>query len=232
VRIFALNGTEKGSRQLSELEEVRGRTIAWSPDMHYLAAGTEDGRNKGTVRILDASTTQLKEAVRFTGHDDGITGVAFPSNNRFVLSVAGRDPMVRLWDRNAPARPTAEWKIPNTPAVALGVAPGGEQLAVASRDRLYLWDIRGPKYPLLGPVSFSDGPIGESLAWSPDGEMLVRGSSRGLDLVSARTRKVVQHYDLPWAVNAVAFAPDGHHLAAGLSNGIIYILRLKALPAT
>jgi len=42
----------------------------------------------------------------------------------------------------------------------------------------------------------------------------------------AATGKQLHHWQWPGPIEAVAFAHDGQHLAAGNANGTIYILRL------
>jgi Tol biopolymer transport system component len=75
----------------------------------------------------------------------------------------------------------------------------------------------------------------ETFAVSPDGKTLAvvgNGPRRPRELVrlDLKTGKDVGGWDWPDMSGAVAFAPDGRHLAVGNTDGTVLILRLAEPP--
>ena len=63
------------------------------------------------------------------------------------------------------------------------------------------------------------GPV-NSVAFSPDGQVLASGSSDGtIGLWDAATGSHIRVLGHPWGVSSVAFSPDGQTLASGASDG-------------
>ncbi|WP_328840699.1 DNA-binding protein [Streptomyces europaeiscabiei] len=116
-----------------------------------------------------------------------------------------------------------------------GIALGadGRTLAVSrvdEREVLELWDVRGGKRLRTLP-----GFAGEELAVRPDGGMIVSWRDSVADLSSGQVR---QHGLSGDETTALAFSPDGAHLAAGDVQGRVTVWdgglreRLGVLPAT
>ena len=62
---------------------------------------------------------------------------------------------------------------------------------------------------------------------SPDGKLAVtRGPDHSLMVWDLATAKATHQWDLPEYVGGVAISADSRHLAVGLGNGPIYVLRL------
>lgn len=150
-----------------------------------------------------------------------VTSVAVsPDGRRTALGVPGR---VLLRDGAAttpfPVAPDSfrmgSTAFPNT-AAHLAFSPDGARLAVDERTgRLVVWDVATRQ-----ALWSADEADVSSLAFSPDGARLAAGSIGGksVRVWDAATGALLHTWTHPRFVTAVAFAPDGRHVAAWLSE--------------
>jgi hypothetical protein len=194
------------------LEGARGPiyAVAFAPDGHTLATGSEDGR----LRLWDAETGS--ERAQAPEHDGPFYVVAFIREGKVLVS-AGRDGVVRLWD----VATLAERK----PLPPLGrsirraaVAPDGSLIAFTdSADDIELWDLNTGirRHKLAGHHRSIGG-----LAFAPDGKTLaagdVNGNIRLWDPATGDERGSWIADAL--GVHALAFRPDSRTLASAGSG--------------
>ena len=115
----------------------------------------------------------------------------------------------------------------------IAVDAAGRYAVTASRDKTArVWDLGTGKLLAVLRVPVGDGDEGKlyAVALSPDGRLIALGGWTGptglnesiylLDRLSGRMLKRIS--GLPRVVTALAFSPDGRHLAAALwgQNGI------------
>jgi WD40 repeat protein len=106
----------------------KGSALAYSPDGRWLAGA---GEGEQTLCLWDAETLRL--SARFTGHTAGIMSVAFNLDGRRLVSAAGRDHAVRVWDLRTGKSQVLEG---HTDIVYAAVFhPAGTRVASAGRDR-------------------------------------------------------------------------------------------------
>ena len=140
------------------------RSLAFSPDSRYLAAGLSGA----SLRIF-ARDKKWAEVFRDTDYGDDIYGVAFAADGRFATT--SRDGMVRLYDSGfklvAPPKNGSSGNVP----VGIAFNPGGAELAVGYYDVTAVDLFDGQSLAPLQGVNL-DGLAGTKLlrvAWSANG---------------------------------------------------------------
>lgn len=152
---------------IAQLEEHDGIVdgIDFSPDGRFFASAGHDN----TVRLWQRDGKLLKT---FTGHTDGVLGVAFSADGRQIAST-GYDGTVRLWQLETSL--LEQIAAHSNDAREVVFSPSGQIVASSSTDRtIKLWQ---PDGTLI--KAFNNNTSVYSLAFSPDGQMLVSGDRAG-----------------------------------------------------
>ena len=155
-------------------------TASFSPNGKVLASGTQDG----TVHFWNLATGKDSQ---MRGYGSKVTLTDWSANSRFLATAAGND--VIVWDfggKGPEGSHPLEFKGHTERITALAFQPNGPWLVSAGRDwRLSLW--QPGKETVAVDAHLTGGEI-TALRWSPDGQRLAVGESKGrvtlYDLVS------------------------------------------------
>jgi hypothetical protein len=199
--------------------------IAFARDGRFLAAG----RQSGSVQLWEVSSGNLHASL--PGNQEAWC-LAFSPDGQVLA--AGESQDVHLWDV------ASGTKLGSLPAQAttvrwVGFGPDGLSLVTAAMDAqkdlaLRVWELATlrEKHRLEGHTSTV-----LTGAWRADGRLLATagctdGTVRLWDMAAEPPRckvLLVIPPNVPW-LHAIAFSPEGRHLAVGNPDGTVYILRL------
>ncbi|OAA66973.1 periodic tryptophan protein 2 [Niveomyces insectorum RCEF 264] len=187
--------------------------LVYSPDGQRIVTTADDGR----IKVWDIESGFC--IVTFTEHTSGVTACEFAKRGS-VLFTASLDGSVRAWDmvryRNfrtftAPTRLSFS---------CMAVDPSGEVVAAGSIDSfdIHIWSVQTGQ--LLDRLAGHEGPV-SSLAFAPDGNVLVSGSwDRTARMWSVFTRtQTSEPLQLQADVLALAIRPDAQQLAISTLDG-------------
>jgi WD40 repeat protein/serine/threonine protein kinase len=209
---------ESGKELLSLEGHDRAVTsVAFSPDGKLLATASLDN----TVKVWDAQTGKELRALK--GHT-GLTGVncvAFSPDGKRLASSTGPLPTgeTKVWDTQT-GKELFNLKGANG---SVAFSPDGERLAGSSLDAVTVWNSQTGE-ELLSIKNIDGGLNG--VAFSPDGKRLAAASNNLRHNGDPNQRGAVKIWDAQTGKElvtlmahpgsrgaAVAFSPDGKHLA-------------------
>ena len=199
--------------------------VAFSRDGRRLASG---GAN-GVVSIWDLTTTRETEALTLHGHLDTISRGAFSPDGRRLVT-GSLDQTVRIWDATPLGEnPDQELTLSGHAQGVYSVAfsPDGKRLVSASADQtVKVWDTLTWKELLTfrGHTNYVNG-----VAFCPNGRHIASVSGQAREGVvkvweAATGQEVLTLSDTD---RAVAFGPDGRHLASQVKKFAVRIWDAK-----
>jgi WD40 repeat protein len=203
--------------------------LAFDADGARLVAARQDG-------FLEVWDLAARKLIRALPHPVRRVGIGFSPEGGWLLSSgASADPRAFVqdiasgWEIALPAGHASD-------ALVLALHPAGRTLATAGNDKtLRLWDLKTlrEKEVLRGHGEGVEGGI-NGLDWRRDGLLLASaggkdGTIRLWDFSQGATRCKTLRMFVPDGVghlHAVAFTPEGRHLATANPDGTVYVLRL------
>jgi WD40 repeat protein len=204
--------------------------LAAGPDGHTWLTGSGDG----TARLWDGAVGGLERGA-YPGPVKVLALAYSPDGHRMAVSFFQNSPPPRIYDV-ATGRSLADLAVPHR-VWALAFSPDGKNVAAGCNNGVVcFYDAQtgaawGKQLPHRASVN--------ALAFSPDGTMLLTGSSVADDkgnppvkgegrLWDLRTGELVgQPIPFPNSIDGehpVAFSPDGRRVAVGDLEGTVYLL--------
>jgi WD40 repeat protein len=189
----------------------------------------------GGLTCWDLTPTGHKPLPEIKGVTGPIRAPALSPEGKVLAAVSGTadKPILRMWDLG----PTGAQERPPLAGfdgvpTALAFAPDGKSLAIGDgwTGKIALCEWTGDK-PRIQVLQGAEGTRYHSLAFSPDGKLLLAGGEGPDSLASwslATGKRSLWRF--PGPVRTVAFAADGRHILCGNANGTTYVIRLAAAP--
>jgi len=220
--------------QLSGAGGVGG--VAFAPGRHLLVSAVGGANQDSMDTVWDLTDpARPRQLAAFQGGEP----TALSPDGRIVATVSfGGEPV--LWNVAAPRRParTAIMSAGGTaPLWGEAFSPGGQILAVAYTDQIFLWDVASAARPrLLGTLAAPVTTVGDAsftpqdITFSPDGRMLASVTGTGYVTVwnvtdPARAARIATLTSLRDYVQTIAFSPRGL-LAAITYHGTVLVFSL------
>ena len=212
--------------------------VAFSPDDFQALAPAEPVKDKKDSEYGFAlwDVERAKQIRRFDGHTNSVTQLGFLVEDVRVFSCS-RDGTVRLWDLET-GKPEGKFGsgvtrvVFNEDGTRAYTGHGDADGTVQPWDLTYM-----PPRQMTSFQSWHKGAV-QALALSPNDDLLASSAADGRVVLwdLKKSQKVgewppfaqqTRTWPQPDSIPALAFAPDGRHLALACSNGIIYIVRLE-----
>ncbi|MYB93095.1 T9SS type A sorting domain-containing protein [Candidatus Poribacteria bacterium] len=186
--------------------------VAFSPDGNILAIG-----GLGSIHLWDVETAKRLHIL--SGYGWTVTGVAFSPDGQ-TLAGGSDYGVLRLWDvQTGELRPIITEHISSVHGVSF--SPDGQTLAIQDRIRnVHLWNARTEALHHTPLIS-------NSMAFSPDGQVLASLSHNTIDLWDLQTEALLHTITKDGISRGVAFSPDSKMIAAMDANGVVLLWDVK-----
>jgi WD40 repeat protein len=220
VRSSLLSAVQS-AREQNRFQKHEGfvNSVAFSPD-GKIVSGAADGKlilwdKKGNlVRFEDQHDSEEHRDVL-----DGVVTVAVSPNGEIIVT-GGGDYNLMFWKRDGKQIKLIK-NLPQEYIVkSVAFSSDGHKIAGAVGDKVFLWNREGQlllEKPFKGHEDYA---IVNSIAFSPDGQIIVSGGDDGkicLWSLEEKPNKCIEG-DTD-SVNTVAFSPDGQTIVSGSSDG-------------
>jgi RNA polymerase sigma factor (sigma-70 family) len=147
--------------------------LAISPDGKILAAGEHTGR-AGKYCIVLWNPVTGKKLREIPVDDEGVNAMAFAPDGTMIASTGMSNNTLDFWDVESGDKLL---DLPCGPFAVVAFSPDGKTIAVGSRkEGIFLWEIASKKmrHKFSGFIHYHH----QTLAFSPDGRMLVSSGDR------------------------------------------------------
>jgi WD40 repeat protein len=184
--------------------------LVWHPSGRYLVSAGWDT----TARVWDMQSRQ--PLVLLNSHSTQVTALAFSPDGRLLAS-ADSALAVHVWDFDA-RKERHVLRGPQAEVRTLAFSPDGTRLACNGDRIVHLWDVAS------GQPQAGTGPrpaTRTAFALSRDGSRLVsNGGGTSVRIWDTKSRQPGLALAAPGPVHALAYSPEGRHIAGALGDRI------------
>ncbi len=179
--------------------------VAWSPDGGTIV--------RAYALLLVFWNAASGEQIRKVRLGELTSSVAWSPDGTTIATASGGT--VALWNAGTGERGQV---ISTIGPITIAWSPDGWSLAVLSQVATVLWDTRRDDVRGCVPSTGKFAPW-SSVAWSPDGRVLVTGSRSGKVVFwDAATAKQVRELRVKKQLSSIAYSPDGRTLATATAE--------------
>jgi WD40 repeat protein len=211
------------------------QSVAFSPDgTMIVSASCIRGMGNGRVYLWDIDGNLIGQP--FQAHQTSVESVAFSPDGEMIVT-GSEDRTVRLWKLNG--NPIGQPFRHESPVESVAFSPNGTMIVSGTRGSfdsffnmgekngfLRLWDANSS---LIGQPFLGHQKSVESVAFSPDGEMIVTGSEdrtvRLWNLNGKPIGKPFQGHE--HSIYSVAFSPDGTKIVSASTDKTVRLWDLN-----
>jgi len=210
-------------------------SLAWSPDSRYIAAACSDG----AVYVRDIEAPAEARPMRLYGHYGEVLSVAWSPDGKRIAS-GGADQRVQMWNAETGEKiggvlnfDDKVTKVQWSPVGLRFLAVAGRRVWVAKEEVSQqpsrsssprAWKFRGERTARLSLVALDHDYVVADAEWDPSGEFVATTSA---NLTIRIWDAVEEEWTLSLAeqtgVVRLKWAPDGLRVAAGTSQGFVYV---------
>ncbi len=202
--------------------------VSWSPDGKRIASSSGGGTDN-TVQIWEAATGA--NVLTYRGHTYWTRAVAWSPDGKLIASGSLRE--VQVWNANQ-GRKVSSYRSHEGWVRAVAWSPDGKRIASSSEDKtVQIWEVA--KGRQIATYRGHADWVG-TVAWSPDGKRIASASKDNIvqvwnaehPPVMNATRPQLQGNVLTFrahtgSVHAVAWLPDGKHIASASGDGSVQV---------
>jgi len=192
------------------------RSIAWSPNGHYIASGGDDR----TVQVWEADSG--KQILTHRGHSDWVLGIAWSPDGRYIAS-GGIDQTVQVWGANSGKKLFTYIGHPGE-VRSIAWSPDSQNIASGGDDRtVQVWDASTGRK--LITCASKDKVL--DVAWSPNGKLIAFASNDGTVSVceAATGIEIFVYQGHSNRVNAVIWSPNSERIASASNDTTVQLWR-------